>query len=254
MYLFTLYSNFFWSSTHTQRLELRPKSTNGINVPHHKLPIHTARAHTSHSTGRTVVRTNVRDRVLVHREQFRVRRELRPSTRATAQTSRVRITERVERGAVETADGGRPGQSATRTADGRLGRRGVVERTGGLPAGWTAAEKHGLAIVARSDDGILRRPCERDVRERVGTNRIDSRSARIHDTDGAVVAYYYDLSAKMNRGAGKVALLAKARTSPEGEKPTECTQPPDGLEYSPHTVLNGSFSPHTEGGGLVKTA
>jgi hypothetical protein len=48
-----------------------------------------------------------------------------------------------------------------------------------------------------------------------------------------------------------VNLLAKARTSPEGEKPTECTQPPDGLEYSPHTVLNGSFSPHTEGGGLV---
>lgn len=46
-------------------------------------------------------------------------------------------------------------------------------------------------------------------------------------------------------------LLAKARTSPEGEKPTECTQPPEGLEYSPHTVLNGSFSPHTEGGGLV---
>jgi hypothetical protein len=49
-----------------------------------------------------------------------------------------------------------------------------------------------------------------------------------------------------------VTLLAKARTSPEGEKPTECTQPPDGLEYSPHTVLNGSFSPHTEGGGLAK--
>jgi hypothetical protein len=45
--------------------------------------------------------------------------------------------------------------------------------------------------------------------------------------------------------------LAKARTSPEGEKPTECTQPPEGLEYSPHTVLNGSFSPHTEGGGLI---
>jgi hypothetical protein len=49
---------------------------------------------------------------------------------------------------------------------------------------------------------------------------------------------------------GEKDLLAKARTSPEGENPTECTQPPEGLEYSPHTVLNGSFSPHTEGGGL----
>lgn len=242
------------SSTHTQRLELGPESANSINVPYHKLPIHTARAHAGHGTGGTVVRTNVRDRVLVHREQFRVRRELRPSTGAAAQTSRIRITESVERGAVETADGGRPGESATRTTDGRLGRRGVVERTGGLPAGWTAAEKHRLAIVARSDDDILRRPCERDVRERVGTNRVDSRSARIHDRDGAVVTYYDPLAKMKPRGVGRRPLLAKARTSPEGEKPTECTQPPDGLEYSPHTVLNGSFSPHTEGGGLVKTA
>ena len=47
-------------------------------------------------------------------------------------------------------------------------------------------------------------------------------------------------------------LLAKARTSPEGENPTECTHPPELLEYSPHTVLNGSFSPHTEGAGLAR--
>lgn len=38
--------------------------------------------------------------------------------------------------------------------------------------------------------------------------------------------------------------------SPEGENPTEWTHPPDGLEYSPQSVLKGSFEPHTEGAGL----
>ena len=44
--------------------------------------------------------------------------------------------------------------------------------------------------------------------------------------------------------------LAKASTSPEGENPTACTQPPVGPVYSPQTVLNGSFSPQTDAAGL----
>ena len=46
------------------------------------------------------------------------------------------------------------------------------------------------------------------------------------------------------------SLLAKARTSPEGENPTVCTHPPAGLLYTPQTVLKGSFEPHTVGAGL----
>lgn len=41
-----------------------------------------------------------------------------------------------------------------------------------------------------------------------------------------------------------------ARASPEGEKPTEWTQPPEGLEYSPQMVLKGSLLPQTVGAGL----
>lgn len=46
-------------------------------------------------------------------------------------------------------------------------------------------------------------------------------------------------------------VLAKASTSPEGEKATSCTQPPEGLAYSPQMVLKGSFSPQTEAAGLI---
>jgi hypothetical protein len=93
------------SSTHTQRLKLRTKSTDRINIPYHKLPINTARAYTSHRTRVALVRENGRNRVLMHREQFCVGRELRPTTGATAQAARICIAESVERGAIETAYG-----------------------------------------------------------------------------------------------------------------------------------------------------
>lgn len=48
-------------------------------------------------------------------------------------------------------------------------------------------------------------------------------------------------------------LLAKARTSPDGEKPTAWTQPPVGLAYSPQIVLNGNFSPQTDAAGLQRS-
>lgn len=47
-----------------------------------------------------------------------------------------------------------------------------------------------------------------------------------------------------------IDLPANASTSPDGEKETVCTQPPAGLENSPQTVPNGSFSPQNEGAGL----
>ena len=45
-----------------------------------------------------------------------------------------------------------------------------------------------------------------------------------------------------------------ARTSPEGENDTPCTHPPAGEAYSPHTVLNGSLLPHTDGAGFSSTS
>ena len=47
-----------------------------------------------------------------------------------------------------------------------------------------------------------------------------------------------------------MGLPANARTSPDGEKETACTQPPAGLTNSPQTVPNGSFSPQNVGAGL----
>jgi hypothetical protein len=52
----------------------------------------------------------------------------------------------------------------------------------------------------------------------------------------------------------KMGLPAKARTSPDGEKATACTQPPAGLANSPQTVPNGSFSPQNVGVGLNNAA
>ena len=54
----------------------------------------------------------------------------------------------------------------------------------------------------------------------------------------------------MSAERNKMGLPANARTSPDGEKETACTQPPAGLANSPQTVPNGSFSPQNVGAGL----
>ena len=47
-----------------------------------------------------------------------------------------------------------------------------------------------------------------------------------------------------------MGLPANARTSPDGEKETVCTQRPAGLANSPQTVPDGSFLPQNVGAGL----
>ena len=42
--------------------------------------------------------------------------------------------------------------------------------------------------MAGRDEGVLGGPCESDIGKRGGTDRINGGSARIDDTDGAVVA------------------------------------------------------------------
>jgi hypothetical protein len=57
-----------------------------------------------------------------------------------------------------------------------------------MPARWTATKKHRLAVMTGSDKGIFGCPRECDVGERVGSNRINRGSTRVHDTDRAVMA------------------------------------------------------------------
>jgi hypothetical protein len=45
-------------------------------------------------------------------------------------------------------------------------------------------------------------------------------------------------------------VLQKASASPEGEKATSWTQPPESEPYSPQTALNGSFEPQMLACGL----
>lgn len=65
--------------------------------------------------------------------------------------------------------------------------------------------------MAGSDDDIFGGPRERDVGERVGADRIDSGSARVHDTDRTVVACQIKLVSMAfgKMGAGRVTHLRR---------------------------------------------
>ena len=101
-----------------------------------------------------------------------------------------------------------------------------------------------------SNDRVLGGPNEGDEGKSGhpdGTNRWSR--PRVDDADGAVVTFGDVLNTECMKG-NKIGLPANARTSPDGEKETVCTQPPAGLANSPQTVPNGSFSPQNVGEGL----
>ena len=109
--------------------------------------------------------------------------------------------------------------------------------------------------MTSSDDGVLGGPNKGDERESGypdGMNR--GTRSRIDDTDGTVMAFGEYAQCRVCRKEKKKGLPANARTSPDGEKETVCTQPPAGLANSPQTVPNGSFSPQKVGAGLNNTA
>ena len=104
--------------------------------------------------------------------------------------------------------------------------------------------------MTRGDDGVLGGPYEGNKRKGGHPDGANRRPRpRIDDADGAVVTFGSMFNAAcMKRNIS--GLPANARTSPDGEKETVCTQPPAGLANSPQTVPNGSFSPQNVGAGL----
>ena len=100
------------------------------------------------------------------------------------------------------------------------------------------------------DDSILGGPNEGDEGESGQSDGTNCRTgSRIGNSDGAVMTFggaFNMMSVERN----KMGLPANARTSPDGEKETACTQPPAELANSPQTVPNGSFSPQNVGAGL----
>lgn len=107
--------------------------------------------------------------------------------------------------------------------------------------------------MAGSDYSILGGPNEGDEGEGGHSDGTNCRTgSRIGNGDGAVVTFgsvFNMMSVERN----EMGLPANARTSPDGEKETACTQPPAELENSPQTVPNGSFSPQNVGAGLDNT-
>ena len=108
--------------------------------------------------------------------------------------------------------------------------------------------------MTSSDDSILRGPNEGDEGESGHSDGANcgTRSG-INDGDGAVMTFGSVFN-RMSAGRNKTGLPANARTSPDGEKETACTQPPAGLANSPQTVPNGSLSPQKVGAGLDSAA
>ena len=108
--------------------------------------------------------------------------------------------------------------------------------------------------MTSSDDGVLGGPNKGDERESGYPDGLNRRTrSRIDDADGTVMAFGNMLNI-VSTERKKMCLPANARTSPDGEKETVCTQPPAGLANSPQTVPNGSFSPQKVGAGLNDTA
>lgn len=98
----------------SQAAHLPSKSRHSIDIPNDKLSVHPSSAHlANNSLTPVLVWPNARDRVLMHSEQFRVR----SSVSSTTVSTRIRIPECVERGAIQP-----PNSSSLRTSSLRCTR------------------------------------------------------------------------------------------------------------------------------------
>lgn len=227
--------------------KLHSQRRNGPNVPNDQLSINSSRANPPDRPTFPFVRPHARDSVLMHRKQLGF--SVRASTTSTdaGDTPRICVLKGVEGCAVQP-----PGSARTESGrtESRFGSRRIVKTSNELPSVFVSGENVRLAIVTSGDDGVLRGPHEGDEREggySDGTN--SGTRSRIDDADGAVVTFGSTLSIQSVK-RNKTDSPENARTSPDGEKATVCTQPPAGLANSPQTVPNGSLSPQNVGAGL----
>lgn len=116
----------------------------------------------------------------MHGQQLRVARRA-ARTRVPA---RVGVAEGRERERVEA-----PYAAGTRArACAGFGGGAVVEAAHALPAGLGTREDDGLAVVARSDEGVFGGPSEGDEGEGRDADVVDCGAVGIDDADGTVVA------------------------------------------------------------------
>ena len=233
-------------STKINASKLSSQRSHGPDIPNDQLPVNSGRTDPSNRPTLPFVGSDARDSVLMNGEQLRF--SLRASTGTkTGETPRIRILEGVKGRAVQPPWS--TGAEFGRT-EGGLRSRCVVEASGKPPSAFVSGEHVGLAIVTSCDDSVLGRPYEGDERESVHSDGTDcGPRSRVDDADGAVVTFGSKFNIFSVEGNTKY-LPAKARTSPDGEKATVCTQPPAGLGNSPQTVPNGSLSPQNVGAGL----
>jgi hypothetical protein len=152
----------------------------------------------------------------VHGHQLRISRGLAADRRALS--AGVSITECVECCAVEPADA--RGSEFGGAARGFWGCR-VVQAADGLPACLRSGEHDRLAIVPCSHDRIFRRPCQTDKRQRGYPDVENRRAARVNNADGTIMTYKRNSSGIYWGRITEHYSLINARTSPDGEKPTE---------------------------------
>ena len=227
--------------------KLRSQCSNSSNVPNDQLPVYTSRSHFTDCPTPPLVRPHARDSVLMYREKLGFSLRASTASAAARDTPGISVLEGIKSRAVQL-----PGSTRAESGrgKGRFGSRRVVETSDEPPSTLVSGKDVRLAIMTSSDDGVLGGPHEGDERESGhpdGTN--SGARSWVDDTDGAVVSFASILNIAFV-GRDKTGLPANARTSPDGEKETVCTQPPAGLANSPQTVPKGSFSPHNVGAGL----
>jgi hypothetical protein len=227
--------------------KLHSQRRNSPNVPNNQLSINSSCANLPDCPALPFVRPHARDSVLMHRKQLGF--SLRASTTSTdaGDTPGICVLKGVKGRAIQPP---RPARAESGRTESRFGSRRIIETSDKLPSVFISGENVRLAIVTSCDDGVLRSPYEGDEREggySDGTN--SGTRSRIDDADGAVVTFGSTLSIQSVK-RNKTDSPENARTSPDGEKATVCTQPPAGLANSPQTVPNGSLSPQNVGAGL----
>lgn len=148
------------------------------SIPNHELPVYSTRAHSAHNTLRAPLKwPDACDGVLMHSEKLGVRRHIPTSSVAT----RVRISERVKRAAVEAANTSsfcsRPPPTRAR----------VIQRANECPACFRSREHHWLAIVTSRDNAIFASPGERDIRQGTDPDVLDDGPPGIDNADRTVM-------------------------------------------------------------------
>jgi len=238
-------------STEMGAPKLHSQGGHGPSIPNDQLSVNPCRADLCDRPNLPFVMSNACDGILMDSEQLGLSLGTSTAGADARDTPGIRVLKGVKGRTVQLPGSTRiePGRGESRFWSGR-----IVETSDELPSAFVSGEDVRLAIVTGSNDRVFGGPDEGDERESGHSDGANSGTrSRIDDADGAIVSFRSVLNI-IYAGRDKMSLPANARTSPDGEKETVCTQPPAGLANSPQTVPNGSFSPQNVGAGLNRAA